>query len=266
MRKAHNEHPLSISFCSTWKGAANTSISTCINPGQTWWGLCFLVVFFFLVFVCVFWCFVWLFGWVFFGGGMAGDMLACAFFSLRSTSNTKYEICNLWKCYLKLWQKLMCPLGLPWRHFWDMDSYHFLFIYCWEVFSPSCFTMLCKCFCTEAVKNNLILESISLSMAWWKGQICWCETGRVMVWLTFSSGNSRRFSSFPWKIVQWQFNVWCRESTQHRANSHFPGSAFNLSFFLLLAGSFTTEIRKLAYYWWRRCPPLKRELQGNRKL
>ena len=127
----------------------------------------------------------------------------------------------------------MCLLGLAWRHFWDLDCHSFLFTYCWEVLSPSWLIMLCKCSCTEAVKNNLILESISSSTAWWKVHICWSEPGRAAVWQTFSSGNSKRFCSLPWEVVQWLLNGWWRESTQHRANNHCPGSSFHLSFPLI---------------------------------
>lgn len=127
----------------------------------------------------------------------------------------------------------MCPLGLPLRHFWDMDSYSFLFMYCWEVFSPSFFTMSCKCFCTEVVKNNLILESISLSTAWWKVQICWCEIGRVMVWLMFSSGNSRRFSSLPWKNSS--VAIQCLMERKHTTQSKQPFPRLLISFVVVPA-------------------------------
>lgn len=160
----------------------------------------------------------------------------------------------------------MCLLGLPWRHFWDLNCHSFLFTYCWEVFSPSWFIMLRKCFCIEADKNNLILESISSSTAWWKVHICWCEPQRVVVQQTFSSGNSKIFFSLPWQVVQWLLMADGGKAHNVGQTTISQAPRFICHFPYFLPCSFTPAIKLVAYYWWSSCPTLKREWQVNRKV
>lgn len=134
-----------------------------------------------------------------------------------------------------------------------------------KVLSLRWLIMFCKCFCTEAVKNNLILGSISSSPVWWKVHICWCEPARVVVWQTFSSGKSKWFFFlFLWKVVQWLFNSWCRKSTQ-QGKQPFPSLLISSGIQFLPCSS-TPAIKPVAYYWWSNCLPLKREWKVNRSV
>lgn len=161
-------------------------------------------------------------------------LLTWEVFIRRCTSNTKYGTCHLLRLLFEIMVENYEPSGTVVETLLSPGLSQLFIHILLKALSLSWSIMLSKCFCTQAVKNNLILETISSSTVWWKVHICWCEPARVVVWQTFSSGNSKLFFFlFPWKAAQWLFNSWCRKSTRHRANNHFPVSSFHLSFPLI---------------------------------